>query len=113
MLQRKVGYLVARLPALRDVCAHVRVEPRLICAIPAANVWSMLTGQGLIQPLYFVTPRPPFNAPNLQQLHAKIVMGKVSRLPPCFSDDINNLVRRMLELDVRSPWIVPPGINGG
>ena len=30
-------------------------------------------------------------------------MGKVSRLPPCFSDDINNLVQRMLEIDVMPP----------
>ena len=44
--------------------------------------------------------RPPFNAPNLQQLHAKIVNGKVSRLPSCFSDDINSLVQRLLEIDV-------------
>ena len=42
--------------------------------------------------------RPPFDAPSIHMLSMKIVRGIYSPLPSCFSAEIKNLVKQMLEL---------------
>ena len=44
--------------------------------------------------------RPPFTAANQKELATRICVGRFSRLPNRYSDDLNSVIREMLQVDV-------------
>lgn len=72
------------------------LSPEIVQSKPydkKTDIWSM--GVMLYE---LCSLKPPFDAPSIHMLSMKIVRGIYSPLPSCFSADIKNLVKQMLEL---------------
>ncbi|KAH3847794.1 serine/threonine-protein kinase Nek2-like isoform X2 [Dreissena polymorpha] len=60
-----------------------------------SDIWSM----GCV--LYELCAlHPPFTASNQTELNRKIRLGDFSRIPACLSDDLNNVISKMLHVEV-------------
>lgn len=60
--------------------------------------FSLLSFSSLL--FFFLNPRPPFTAFNQKELAGKIREGRFRRIPYRYSDGLNDLITRMLNLKV-------------
>ena len=71
--------------------------------------WTLNSAFGLLLIIYFhfyikkkiFFPRPPFTAFNQKELAGKIREGKFRRIPYRYSDELNDIITRMLNLKVK------------
>jgi NIMA (never in mitosis gene a)-related kinase len=42
---------------------------------------------------------PPFKASSMDELFKKILKGKFSRIPPIYSEDLNHVIKKLINTD--------------
>lgn len=95
VLQREVGYLVPGMFALRTVCPVVSLSHFSIDL--SGCVWLDSEFNVLAATLFL---SPPFTAYNQKELTEKIRAGKYRRIPYRYSEELNNLLSKMLNVKV-------------